>query len=157
MLINQNIFFAIESLHKHLKRLEPIFVKRLHDGTPIAPGLPDTETDPTNDPPQQERTPIPEKYTLTDCHREAKEREHKLVEYSDHRKHTTLSKVYRADISFLRNKGHHIILKDKKYLEEHENDVDSEGCNNTHRLKKIIGSGLVDITADDSIFSRHLS
>jgi hypothetical protein len=133
--MNQNIFFAIESLHTRSKHLELISVKRLHDGTPIAPGLPETETDPTNNPPQQERTPIPENYTLPDRHREAKERERKLVEYSDHRQHITLSEIYRAAVSFLRDKGHHIILEDTKYLEERENDVDSEGFNDTPRLK----------------------
>jgi hypothetical protein len=135
MLMNQNKVYAIESLHTLLKRLELITVKRLHDGTPIAPGLPDTETDPTNDPPQQERTPIPEKYILPDCHQEAKEKEHNLVEYSDHRMYITLAEVYRAAINSLSNKGHHIILEDKKYSEEHENDVDREGCNNMPRLK----------------------
>jgi hypothetical protein len=75
--------------------------------------------------------------TLPDRHRdsEAKERERKLVEYSDHRQHITLSKIYRAAVSFLRDKGHHIILEDTRYLEEHENDVDSEGFNDTPRLK----------------------
>ena len=124
--MNQNIFFAIESLHTRLKNLELISVKRLHDGTPIAPSLPETETDPTPNPPQQERTPIPENYILPDRHREAKERECKRVEYSDHGQHITLSEIYRA-----------AVLEDTKHLEEHasENDVDSEGFNKTPRLK----------------------
>jgi hypothetical protein len=113
-------------------------VKRLHGGTPIAPSLPDTETDPTNyppHPPQQERTPIPGKYIFPDCHQEVKEKKRKLVEYSDHRKDITLSKIYSAAINFLCNKGHHIILENTKYLEEHESDVDIEGFNGTSRLK----------------------
>ena len=105
--MNQNIFFAIESLHTRLKNLELISVKQLHDCTPIASGLPETETDPTPNPPQQERTPIPENNTLPDRHWEAKERERKRVEYSDHRQHITLSEPARLSVrvSRVRNSG----------------------------------------------------
>jgi hypothetical protein len=72
--------------------------------------LPDTETNPTNDLPQQERTPIPEEYFLPDRHQEVREKQCKLVEYSNNRKYITLDEIYSAAIN----------VQGTKYIEECE-------------------------------------